>query len=53
MSDKDALTPSHVVLSDVKDADGSRFLQASLTAGGDIVIEGRDFGAGLDKKDYG
>ena len=43
------MTTSHVVLRDVKDADGSRLLQASLTSGGDIVIEGRDFGAGVER----
>jgi hypothetical protein len=43
------LTTSHVVLRDVKDADGSRLLQASLASGGDIVIEGRDYGAGVER----
>ena len=43
------MTTSHVVLRDVKDADGSRLLQASLTPGGDIVIEGWDFGAGVER----
>jgi hypothetical protein len=43
------LTTSHVVLRDVKDVDGSRFLQASLTSGGDLVIEGWDFGAGVER----
>jgi hypothetical protein len=43
------LTTSHVILRDVKDADGSRLLQASLTPGGDIVIEGWDFGAGVER----
>ena len=43
------MTTSHVVLRDVKDADGSRLLQASLNSKGDIVIEGRDFGAGVER----
>ena len=43
------MTTSHVILRDVKDADGSRLLQASLTSGGDIVIEGRDYGAGVER----
>lgn len=43
------MTTSHVVLRDVKDADGSRLLQASLTSGGDIVIEGRDYGPGVEQ----
>lgn len=43
------MTTSHVVLRDVKDADGSRLLQASLTSRGDIVIEGRDYGPGVEQ----
>jgi hypothetical protein len=43
------VTTSHVVLRDVKDADGSRLLQASLTSEGDIVVEGRDFGDGVER----
>jgi hypothetical protein len=43
------VTTSHVVLRDVKDADGSRLLQASLTSRGDIVIEGRDYGPGVEQ----
>ena len=43
------MTTSHVVLRDVKDADGSRLLQASLNSGGDIVVEGWDFGAGVER----
>ncbi len=38
---------SYVVLREVNDADGSRLLTASLGSGGDLVIEGRDFGAGV------
>ena len=43
------MTTSHVVLRDAQDADGSRLLQASLTSRGDIVIEGRDYGAGVER----
>jgi hypothetical protein len=43
------MTTSHVVLRNVKDADGSRLLQASLTSEGDVVIEGRDFGDGVER----
>jgi len=43
------VTTSHVVLRDVKDADGSQLLQASLTSRGDIVIEGRDYGPGVEQ----
>ena len=43
------MTTSHVILRDVKDADGSRLLQASLPSGGDIIIEGRDYGASVER----
>jgi len=43
------LTTSHVVLRDVKDSDGSRLLEATLTSEGDLVIEGWDFGAGVER----
>ena len=43
------MTTLHVILRDVKDADGSRLLQASLTSRGDIVIEGRDYGPGVEQ----
>ena len=43
------MTTSHVVLRDVKDPDGSRLLEATLTSEGDLVIEGRDFGAGVER----
>lgn len=43
------MATSHVVLREVRDADTSRFLQASLTSGGDIVIEGRDYGPGVEQ----
>ena len=43
------LTTSHVVLRDVKDPDGSRLLEATLTSEGDLVIEGWDFGAGVER----
>lgn len=37
------------VLRAVEDCDGSRLLTAALTRGGDLVIEGRDFGAGVER----
>lgn len=43
------MTTSHVVLRDVQDADGSLLLQASLTSRGDIVIQGRDYGPGVER----
>ena len=43
------LTTSHVVLRDVKDPDGSRLLEATLTSEGDLVIEGWGFGAGVER----
>lgn len=38
----------HVVLRDVENSDGSRRLTAALTSEGDLVIEGRDYGAGVE-----
>jgi len=46
---KRRMTTSHVVLRDVKDPDGSRLLEATLTSEGDLVIEGWDFGAGVER----
>ena len=42
------MNTTHVVLRRVKDADGSRLLEASLTGEGDVLIEGRDFGDGVE-----
>ena len=42
------MTTRHVVLRDFENADGSRRLTAALTAEGDLVIEGRDYGAGVE-----
>lgn len=39
----------HVILREVVDADGSRLLTAKLTAAGEVVIEGRDCGAGVER----
>ena len=36
-----------VVLRDTKDADGTRYLEASFNAEGDLVIEGQDLGPGV------
>lgn len=38
---------THVVLRHIEDADGTRRLDASLTAEGNLRIEGWDFGAGV------
>jgi len=43
------MNTTHVVLRRVKDADGSRLLEASLTVEGDVLIEGSDFGAGVER----
>ncbi len=37
------------VLRDVRDDQGTRYLGASLTAAGDLVIEGQDLGDGVEK----
>jgi hypothetical protein len=41
--------PGRVVLRKVRDADGTRHLQASLTRDGDVLIEGQDLGAGVER----
>lgn len=38
-----------VILRDVKDDDGSRYLAAERKPGGDIVIEGQDLGPGVER----
>ena len=40
---------SRIVLRRVHDADGSRLLEASLTATGDLLIEGQDLGDGVER----
>lgn len=40
---------SHVVLRQVKDADGLRLLEASVTVEGDVLIEGHDLGDGVER----
>ncbi len=40
---------SYIVLRKVNDADGSRLLEASLTSGGDVLIEGLDHGDGVER----
>lgn len=39
----------HVVLRDINDPGGSRVLEASLNSNRDVVIKGRDYGAGVDQ----
>ena len=46
---KKSTTPRAVVLRDSEDAEGTRLLMASLNGDGDIVIEGRDYGDGVEK----
>lgn len=43
------MNTTHVVLRQVKDADGSRLLEASVTANGDVLIAGCDFGEGVER----
>jgi hypothetical protein len=43
------MQPTHVVLRRVKDADGSRLLEASLTVEGNVLIEGWDLGDGVER----
>ena len=39
-----------VVLRDQQDADGSRYLDATLGADGRLLIEGQDIGAGVERQ---
>jgi hypothetical protein len=43
------LTTRFVVLREVEDVDGSRRLTAALSSKGDLVIEGRDCGPGVEQ----
>ncbi len=43
------MTTRFVVLREVEDVDGSRLLTAALTSKGDLVIEGRDYGPGVER----
>ncbi len=43
------MNTTHVVLRQVKDADGSRLLEASVTDNGDVRIEGHDLGDGVER----
>lgn len=38
-----------MILRQIKDADGSRLLEASITAEGDLLIEGHDLGDGVER----
>src|SRR6266849_546325 len=44
-----SVTTFHVILRKVNDSDGSRLLKASLNSMGDVIIEGRDYGAGVER----
>jgi len=43
------MNTTHVVLRQVKDADGLRLLEASITVEGDVLIEGSDVGDGVER----
>ena len=43
------MNSKHIVLRRVKDADGLRLLEASVTAEGDVLIEGYDLGDGVER----
>ena len=43
------MTTRFVVLREVEDVDGSRLLTAALTTEGDLIIEGRDYGPGVER----
>jgi hypothetical protein len=43
------MTGKSVVLRNVRDAQGTRHLQATLTGEGDLVIEGQDLGDGVEQ----
>lgn len=44
-----AMKTRHVILREIEDADGSRLLTAALGAGGELLIEGRDCGDGVER----
>jgi len=43
------MTSKRVVLRNTRDADGTRYLEASINAEGDLVIEGQDLGPGVEE----
>ncbi len=43
------MTSQSVVLRDISDAQGTRYLGASLNSDGELVIEGQDLGSGVDE----
>lgn len=43
------MNTTHVILRRVEDADGSRLLEASITVEGDVLIQGYDFGDGVER----
>jgi hypothetical protein len=46
---RQSTTTFHVILRKINDSDGSRLLEASLNSNGDVIIEGRDYGAGVER----
>ncbi len=43
------MTSKTVVLRNTRDAQGTRYLEASINAEGDLVIEGQDIGPGVEE----
>ena len=43
------MNTTHIILRRVENADGSRLLEASVTVEGDVLIQGRDFGDGVER----
>ena len=43
------MTSKRVVLRNTRDAQGTRYLEASINDKGDLVIEGQDLGAGVEE----
>lgn len=43
------MTRKRVVLRDTRDAQGTRFLEASINSEGGLVIEGQDIGPGVEE----
>jgi hypothetical protein len=46
---KKITAPRVVVLRDSEDAEGTRLLEASLSSDGDLLIQGRDYGDGVEQ----
>lgn len=43
------MTTTHVILRDERQGTDTRLLEASLTSNGDVLIEGRDWGDGVEQ----